>query len=300
VSEGGGAGGAMADGARCALSDWLELIKARLTGMVIMSAGAGFVLGAGPVISWSGLAWALGGIGLVAAGAAALNQYMERDLDARMDRTRDRPLPRGRISPRSAKIAGIVLSIAGVGALAVASNPLTAFLSAASWSIYLFIYTPMKRWTTLNTLVGAVPGALPPVLGWAAAAGDIGDGAWLPFVVMVLWQMPHFLSIAWLCRSDYARAGFWMLPVVDPLGWGTGGWSVLCATLLVPVGWVAMRIGMAGPVFALVAGLAGLVLVRCAWRFAVRRGDGEARSLFLYSLCYLPIVLLGLAISGRQ
>lgn len=285
--------------ARRAILDWLELTKARLTSMVIMTAGVGFVLGSGPRISWVGLAWALVGIGLVAAGAAALNQYMERDLDALMERTRGRPLPAGRMSPRAAKVGGIAMGVAGLGSLALASNLLAAILAGVSMAIYLLIYTPMKRWTSVNTLVGAVPGALPPVLGWAAAAGEVAPEAGLAFLIMFLWQVPHFFAIAWICRRDYARAGLWMLPVADPLGWGTGGWSVICAAALVPVGWFAVWLGMAGSVFALVAGMAGLVFVALAWRFAVRRGDGEARVLFLYSLCYLPIVLLGLALAGR-
>ena len=286
--------------ARRAMGDLLVLISVRSTALVMMSAGVGFVMGSGPVISWCGFAWALGGIGLVAAGAAALNQFKERDLDALMEGTRDRPLPRGRVSARLALVVGIVASLIGIGTLALALNPLTGMLALTSLSIFHFVYTPMKRWTTLNSLVGAASGALVPVVGWAAAADDIGCGAWIPFLVMFLWWVPHGFSLAWIRRRDYARAGFWMLPVVDPLGWGTGGWPVLCAIILVTMGWVAMWAAMAGPVFAGFAGLAGLVLLGCAWRFAIRRGDREARWLFLYSLCYLPIVLLDLAVSCRQ
>ncbi|MCC6356712.1 MAG: protoheme IX farnesyltransferase [Verrucomicrobiae bacterium] len=296
VSVATGSGGASP--AR-AISDWLELTKVRLTCMVVMTAGVGFILGSGAGVSWVGLAWALGGIGCVAAGAAVLNQCMERELDALMERTRYRPLPAGRTSPKSAMIGGLVIAALGLGILAARTRPLAAFLAAASLGIYLLCYTPMKRWSTLNTLVGAVPGALPPVLGWAAAAGELTPMAWLPFWIMLLWQVPHFFAIAWICREDYARAGFWMLPVVDPLGWGTGGWCVICSAGLVPAGVLAMWMGMAGAGFAVAAGVAGWVFVHLAWRFACRRGDGEARALFLYSLCYLPFVLLGLAVADR-
>jgi protoheme IX farnesyltransferase len=285
--------------ARRVIADWLELTKVRLTSMVVMTAAVGYLLGSGSVVSWVGLAWALAGIGLVAGGAAALNQFMERDLDALMERTRDRPVPAGRTSPRSAMAGGLVLALAGLAMLAITSGPLAAILSASSLAMYLLIYTPMKRWSTWNTLVGAVPGALPPVLGWAAAAGEVPREAWLPFGIMFLWQIPHFFSIAWICRRDYARAGFWMLPVADPLGWGTGGWAVICAAGLVPAGWFAMGVGMAGTAFAAFAALAGIVFTGLAWRFAARRGDGEARALFLYSLCYLPVVLIGLAAADR-
>jgi len=281
------------------LMDFLELAKARLTAMVVMSAGAGFVLGSGSAIRADEMVLALLGIGLVAGGAAMLNQYRERRFDALMDRTLDRPLPAGRISPKSALVAGSVASLLGLVTLLLASNPLAAALTATSWFIYLFIYTPMKRWSTLNTFVGAIPGALPPVLGWAAAAGNVGPGAWLPFAMMFLWQMPHFFSIAWICRKDYARAGFWMLPVVDPLGPSTGACTLLCAVGLVPAGWVAMKMGMAGPAYATVTAMAGLILVGLSWRFAARKTEGAARFLFLYSLCYLPIVLLGLAAADR-
>lgn len=284
---------------RRAIPDWLELTKVRLTSMVVMTAAVGYLLGSGSAISWIGLAWALVGIGLVAGGAAALNQFMERDLDALMERTRDRPLPAGRTSPRAAMVGGIAIAAVGLATLAATSGPLATILSAASMAIYLLVYTPMKRWSTWNTLVGAVPGALPPVLGWAAAAEEISREAWLPFGIMFLWQIPHFFSIAWICRRDYARAGFWMLPVADPLGPGMGRWSVLCAAGLVPAGWFAMRAGMGGALYATIAALVGLGFTALAWRFAARRGDREARSLFFYSLCYLPIVLIGLAMADR-
>lgn len=295
VSAGSMVGAACASPWRAAMADWSELAKVRLNTMVLISAATGFALGSAGAVAWPRLAAALAGIGSVAAGAAVLNQYLERKWDALMLRTRDRPLPAGRVAPVSALAAGITLSAGGVGYLAVAVNLPAAALAASTLGVYLFVYTPMKRWSSLNTVVGAVPGAMPPVLGWAAASGGVDAGAWVLFLVLFLWQMPHFLAIAWLWRADYARAGFRMLPVVRPDGRSTGGWAAAAAFGLVAVGLPALGAGLTGPVFALGAAVPGLAFFAMAWRFARRRGDAEARVLFLSSLCYLPLVLAWLA-----
>lgn len=200
---------------RPALADYVELTKPRITLMVVFTALVGFVCATLGPVSLSALAAALLGTGLVAAGASALNMLMERDTDALMQRTRSRPLPAGRLRPGDALLFGIGLTAFGLLELTWLSGSLAALVALATWSSYLFLYTPLKRRTSLSTLVGAIPGALPPVIGWAAARQSLEGGAFVLFAILFLWQIPHFLAIAWIYRDDYARAALPMLPVLE-------------------------------------------------------------------------------------
>ncbi|MEE8217874.1 MAG: heme o synthase, partial [Vicinamibacteria bacterium] len=203
---------------RPAARDWLALTKPRITTLVIFTTLVGFVTSSPDPVPVLPLLWALVGTGCVAAGASVLNQVIERRTDALMLRTRTRPLPAGRMTPRDATLFGALLSVIGLGMLLWGSGPLAAAVAVATLVSYLAVYTPLKRRTPLATLVGAVPGALPPVIGWAAAQGSLDGGAFVLFAILFLWQIPHFLAIAWLYRDDYARGGLPMLPVVDREG----------------------------------------------------------------------------------
>jgi protoheme IX farnesyltransferase len=268
--------------------DWLELAKPRITAMVVFTALVGFVT-ASPGTPWTLLlAAALAGTGLVAAGASVLNQVMERDTDALMLRTRARPLPAGRIGPGAASGFGVLLTLSGLATLLWLSGPLPAAVACATWASYLFAYTPLKRRTPLATLVGAVPGALPPVIGWAAARGSLDAGAFILFAILFLWQVPHFLAIAWLYRDDYARAGFPMLPVLDREGTFTSRQAVVHSLALLLVSLAPSAAGLAGPAYLAGAFLLGAALTLFALRLARARDLASARGLFLASVLYLP------------
>jgi protoheme IX farnesyltransferase len=240
----------------------------------------------------------LAGTALVAGGASALNQYAERDCDARMLRTRHRPLPAGRLAPAEALGFGLLAAAAGLVVLGLATNLLTLALGAAALASYVLAYTPLKRATSLCTVVGAIPGAIPPLMGWAAARGELDRTAWALFAVLFLWQLPHFLALAWMYRDDYARAGFPMLAVSDDGGASTGRQAVLYAAALLPVTLAAGLFAGAGRVF-LWGGLAGgLAFLAGAALFARRREVAWARRLFLASVLYLPAVL-GLMVFDR-
>jgi heme o synthase len=273
---------------RAAAGDWLELTKPRITAMVVFTALVGFVT-ASPGPLWTGLlAAALAGTGLVAAGASVFNQVLERDTDALMLRTRSRPIPSGRIPPRDARVFGGLLTAAGLVLLLWRCGPLAAAVALATWASYLFAYTPLKRRTPLATLVGAVPGALPPVIGWAAARGSLDAGAFILFAILFLWQVPHFLAIAWLYRDDYARAGFPMLPVLDREGTFTSRQAVVHSLALLLVSLAPAAAGLAGPVYLAGAFLLGVALTLFALRLARARDLVSARGLFLASVLYLP------------
>jgi protoheme IX farnesyltransferase len=274
--------------ARATPADWLELTKPRITTLVVFTALVGFVT-ATAASPWSaGLAAALVGTGLVAAGASVLNQVMERDTDALMHRTRMRPIPAGRILPNEARRFGAALTLAGLALLAVVCGPLAALVAFSTWASYLFLYTPLKRRTHLATLVGAVPGALPPVIGWAAARDSLEPGAFILFAIVFLWQIPHFLAIAWLYRDDYARAGFPMLPVIDREGSLTGRQAVLHSVALLVVSLAPVAAGLGGAVYMAGAVVLGVGLTLAALRLARERDLGSARSLFFASIVYLP------------
>jgi protoheme IX farnesyltransferase len=273
-------------------ADLAELTKARITLMVMVTAAAGFLLGSGgDGVDGALLLHALLGTGLVAAGAGALNEVIERDADALMRRTADRPIPAGRIDPDAALGFGVALAIGGLVWLALSVNLLTSLLGAATLSAYIFVYTPMKRVSPLATLVGAVPGAVPPLMGWAAARDSLDPGAWALFGILFLWQLPHFLAIAWMYRADYERGGFPMLPVLDPEGGRTARQMILYAAALVPVSLLPSALGLTGAVYFLGALALGLAFLGFAVAFERARSGRAARHLLLVSVIYLPAIL---------
>jgi protoheme IX farnesyltransferase len=271
---------------RVAVADYVDLTKPRITLMVMLTAMVGFVVASSDVRAVALLAMAAG-TGLVAAGASALNMVLERHTDARMLRTRLRPLPAGRVRPGEALGFGLALTALGLLMLHWLSGPLAMAVALATWASYLFGYTPLKTVTSLSTVVGAFPGALPPVIGWAAARGSIDAGALVLFAILFLWQIPHFLAIAWIYRDDYARGGLPMLPVVDPEGRLTGRQAVANSLALLIVSLTPAVAGMAGRVYLFGAILLGIVLTTMACRVAIRRSLASARALFVASIVYL-------------
>ncbi|MEN9573551.1 MAG: protoheme farnesyltransferase [Verrucomicrobiota bacterium] len=276
-----------------------ELFKARLTSLVLLTTLVGFYLGQRGGMNWGLLLNTLLGTGLLACGAAALNQYLERDFDSLMDRTKDRPLPAGLIQPQTVVVLGGVLSVAGLLWLAFGANLLTAVLGAVTLISYLFIYTPLKRKTTLNTAIGAIPGALPPLMGWTAARGDLSIEGWALFAILFFWQLPHFLAIAWMYREDYAKGGFVMLPLVDRDGTRTGRSAVSHTLGLLPVSLSPFVLHVSGALYLFGALALGLVFLWCAMRFAREMDRLSARRLFFASILYLPL-LLGLMVFDKQ
>lgn len=273
--------------------DFVALTKPRLNGLVVATCAAGYYLGS-PEAPSSGAMWPMVqtviGTTLVAAGSAALNQVLERDTDALMNRTRTRPLPDRRVGPVDAAIFGLVLSTLGIGMLAFAANVLAAMLALITLIVYVVIYTPMKRRSDLSTIVGAIPGALPPLIGWAAGAGELSAGGWALFAIVFLWQIPHFMAIAWLYRDDYGRAGFPMLPVIDPAGKLAGRQALLYAAALLPVSLIPAVIGVTTPTYFWLALVLGAALIGLSWRFAAKPTEPTARALFFGSIIYLPLV----------
>ena len=273
-----------------AFADYVALTKPRLNLLVVLTSAAGYYLGSVASPDLVKMAQAVLGTALVAGGSAVLNQVYERDTDARMRRTRLRPLPDQRIAPQEAAVFGGVMSLAGLAVLAYATNWVAAALALATLVIYLAVYTPMKRTSTLSTLVGAVPGALPAVIGWSASRGDIAMGGWTLFAIVFLWQIPHFMAIAWMYRDDYRSAGFPMLPVVEPDGRRTGQQALLYSAALLPVSIWPTVIGLAGWVYFGLALVLGVGLVVLSSAFARSRTDRSARTLFLASIIYLPLI----------
>jgi protoheme IX farnesyltransferase len=270
--------------------DYVALTKPRLNLLVVATSAAGYYLGAASAIDPRAMAPAVVGTALVAGGAAVLNQLYERDTDALMRRTRLRPLPAGRVAPGDARLFGLLLSVAGLALLALRANWLAAALALGTLIVYLAVYTPMKRRTPVATLVGAVPGALPALIGWTASHGSIAPGGASLFAIVFLWQMPHFMAIAWLYRDDYGKAGFPMLPVIDPQGRRAGRQALWYAVALVPASLVPWWVGVAGAVYFAVALTLGLALAALAARFNSRRSESSARALFLGSIAYLPLL----------
>ena len=272
------------------VADYIALTKPRLNFLVVATSAAGYYLGGPHNPDVRAMAQAVAGTAMVAGGAAVLNQLYERDTDALMRRTRLRPLPDGRVAPSDARIFGIALSVAGLALLTARTNWLSAGLALATLVVYLIVYTPMKRRTPLSTLVGAVPGALPALIGWTASHGSIALGGATLFAIVFLWQIPHFMAIAWMYRDDYRKAGFPMLPVVDPDGRRTGRQAVMYAAALVPVSLVPTVAGMAGTVYFASALALSMTLLVLAVRFATVRSDAAARALFFGSITYLPLI----------
>jgi len=291
------ASSALAVSAGSRAADFAELAKPRITSLVLVTAAVGFAVGGQGSIDWLAFFVFMAGTALLCGGASALNQYLERDADALMERTRRRPIPGGRIRPEEALVFGLALSAAGLAVL-VFVNPLTLALGAASLVSYVLAYTPLKRVTSLCTVVGAVPGALPPLMGWAASRGSLGAAGWGLFAILFLWQLPHFLAIGWLYRDDYARGGFPMLAVTDRDGASTGRQAVLYATALLPVTLAAGLLASAGAGYLWGGLVLGLGFLACAAAFAWKRTVGSARRLFLASVLYLPL-LLGLMVFDR-
>jgi protoheme IX farnesyltransferase len=280
-------------------SDFLELTKPRITLMVVFTALVGFVMGSGPAVSLPGLLAVAGGVALVASGASALNMVLERDTDALMRRTRQRPLPSSRLQAAEALSFGALLTAAGVAGLYWLAGPLSAAVAVATWASYVFVYTPLKRRTSFSTLVGAVPGALPPVIGWAAARGTIDPQAGLLFAILFLWQIPHFLAIAWMYRDDYAQGGLPMLPVLDPAGHLTGRQAVSHSLALLFVSVAPATAGMAGSIYLAGAVVLGMALTVVALQAAIARSHAAARRLFLASVIYLPLLSALLLLDRR-
>jgi protoheme IX farnesyltransferase len=274
------------------LADFYELTKPRMNFLVVVTTMVGFFMGMRPgFVDWVLLVHCLLGTAMAAAGASVLNQYVERGYDALMLRTADRPLPAGRVTPVEALLFGVLLSAGGSLYLAALVNPLTAALGAITIVTYVFLYTPMKRWTPLCTVVGAVPGAIPPMMGWAAVTDSLSPEAWALFGILFFWQMPHFLAIAVLYRDDYSRGGFKMLPVVDEHLVMTGRQTVLYGMALVPVSLLPVAVRMAGAGYLLAAVVMGLAFLGFGINCAVRKRRVDARSLFLASIVYLPALL---------
>jgi protoheme IX farnesyltransferase len=277
--------------ARSRTTDFVELTKPRIVALVMLTVAAGFYLAASSRLAGFLLFHTLLGTALVAAGTNALNQVVERDVDGLMRRTRDRPLPAGRLGLHEASLFAWSLGIGGIVYLAMLVNAIAAALAAGTLVSYVFLYTPLKRKTSLATLVGAIPGALPVVGGWAAARGSVGLGAWVLFSIVFLWQLPHFLALAWLFRDDYARAGLKMLSVVEGAE-STFRQSVLYAVAMLPVSLTPTVLGLAGPLYFLGAIGLSLWLIWTALTAAREQSAGSARRLFLATVLYLPAILV--------
>lgn len=276
-------------------SAYMELCKAGLTSLVVATCAVGFVLGHGTwgsgIFPWGRMIWTLLGTFLLAGGSVAMNQAWEWRRDARMGRTRHRPVPTGRIPFFHALRFGGTCIAVGLLILITRSGPLPASLGLLNAAIYVLVYTPLKPRTPLCTLVGAICGAVPPMMGWAAAVGRLDLGAWILAAMLFLWQIPHFLALAWLYREDYERGGFRVLPVIDRSGNLTAGLAVLYTLAAIPVAIVSAHAGMGGRVFLAGALALGLGLLLIAIRLMRSRTEARARALFLASIIYLPIFL---------
>lgn len=280
------------------LRDYVQLSKGRIVAMVLITTAAGYLMAA-PAVDPLLLMHTLIGTALVAAGTNALNQYAERELDGKMLRTRRRPIPGGRMAPRTALVFAAGVAIVGTAYLAVAVNWLASALGAITLVTYIFVYTPLKRVSTLCTIVGAVPGAIPPLMGWVAARGELGAGGWIAFAILFLWQMPHFMAISWMYRDDYARAGFAMLSVRDGDGRATARQAIYFSIALLAASVLPVAIGMAGVVYLAAAVIAGSVILFCSIRFYFDTSGRMAARLFMVSNAYLVTVMLLLVIAAR-
>jgi heme o synthase len=285
------------------MRDYISLTKPRITWLILMSTGVGYFFGLHGVSFWQIRWWALlhtvAGTGLIASGTAALNQWYERDADAKMRRTSGRPIPSGRLAAGRALAFGIALAIAGFAELTLFVNLLSGVLGVATLVSYLFLYTPLKQRSWLSTTVGAFPGAMPPMIGFAAASGTLTAEAWVLFAILFLWQFPHFYAIAWMYREDYARAGIRMLPVVEPDGHSTARQIVVYASLLIPVSLVPSLLGMSGKFYLLGAVALGVWFLYSGVRVAAERTILRARGVLLVSVFYLPL-LYGLMLLDRS
>jgi protoheme IX farnesyltransferase len=268
-----------------------DLVKARLTTLVLLTTAVGFYAGWHGAMNWFLLLNTLAGTALVAAGASALNQWIERDYDAKMRRTQSRPLPSGRMQPTTVALFGGITSVAGLIYLALAVNMLTSVLGAITLVSYVCIYTPLKRVTWLNTAIGAIPGALPPLMGWTAARNELSGEGWALFAILAFWQLPHFFAIAWIYKDEYAKGGFVMLPNVDASGKYTGQQTVLNALALFIVSLCPFLLKMTGTLYLAGAVVLGAGFLFCAIQFSRQLTLSRARQVFVASIIYLPLLL---------
>jgi protoheme IX farnesyltransferase len=277
-------------------SDLSELTKARLTMMVLLTTLAGYGLASVGAFDWARLGHTLLGTALVAICSSILNQALERDTDALMRRTQVRPFVTGRLPLRATILAGLVLGALGLAELSIFVNATAALLSALTLVIYVFLYTPLKRRSEINTLVGAIPGALPPLIGATAALGHFGVVGWTLFAILAMWQLPHFYAIAWMYKDDYRGAGLRMVSTNDPDGRRTGTHAVVSAAILLPVSLLPSLIGHSGIFYAVVAATLSLLFLTAAIRFARHADRPHARTLFFASIIWLPLILTSLAL----
>jgi heme o synthase len=284
--------------ARARLAAYVELTKPRITFLIVLTSAAGFCLGSRGAVNYVLFVHAMLGIALLSSGIGTLNQFMERDLDGLMRRTADRPLPSGRLLPFEALWFGVLLTVTAELYLALFVNTLTAILGLTVIAGYLFLYTPLKTRTTLSTVVGAFPGAVPPLIGWTAARGQIDAAAWVLFAILFLWQFPHFLAIAWMYREDYGRAGIRMLPVVEPDGRVTGQQIIAYTLMLIPVSLLPTVLGITGRFYLFAALALGLAFLASSIRAALSKSNQHARQLLLASVLYLPL-LFGVMVLNR-
>jgi len=271
---------------------YAELTKPRITFLIVLTSAAGFVMGSPGPVNYVALLSALFGIGLLSSGIATLNQYAERDLDGLMRRTASRPLPAGKLAPWEALAFGAGITMLAEAYLLIFVNPLTALLGLTVIAGYLFAYTPLKTRTSLSTLVGAFPGAVPPLIGWTAARDSLSLEGWVLFAILFLWQFPHFLAIAWMYREDYSRAGILMLPVVEPNGRVTAQQIVVYTLMLLPVSLLPVALGMSGKVYLYGALVLGLLFLYSSLRAAFSMSRQSARRLLLASVLYLPLLFI--------
>ncbi|GMQ80671.1 MAG: heme o synthase [Rhodothermia bacterium] len=274
------------------LVDYVSLAKPEITFLVTISALAGFVLGSANGLDGWTLGWALIGISLVSAGGGALNHYLERTHDRVMRRTSSRPLPSGRIRPESARTFGYVLIAVGLSILCPLTNPLTGVLAAISVALYLYVYTPLKRITPYNTIVGTIPGALPALGGWTAATGNLDVGGWAIFMILLAWQMPHFLSLAWMYRKDYERAGFSMWTVGDETGTRTTRLTLAFSILMIAASVVPWMLNLSGTVYVTGSLILGAWFMIPVIKFCLSKSVHDARLVLMGSVKYIPLLLL--------
>jgi protoheme IX farnesyltransferase len=280
------------------MKEYLALTKPRITWLILMSTGVGYFFGAKAGWHWVTLLHTIIGTGLMASGTAALNQWYEREADAKMRRTKARPLPSGKLEESRALLFGLLISAAGFFELQLAVNELAALLGAVTLASYLFLYTPLKQRSPHSTTIGAIPGAIPPLIGYAAASGRLTWEAWVLFAILFLWQFPHFYAIAWMYREDYERAGIRMLPVVEPDGESTARRIVLYSLVLIPISLIPKYLLMAGNIYLFGALALGLLFLYAGVRISFDRTRQEARRVLLASVVYLP-VLYGLLVFDR-
>ncbi len=286
-------------GARTRLAAFIELTKPRIAILLVLTSAAGFYLGSTGGFDYVLFANSMISITLLAFGVATLNQYWERDLDKLMTRTATRPLPRSKVTPTEALVFGILQCVIAEAYLFLLVNPLTAFLGLLVIVGYVLVYTPLKTRTSVSTAIGAIPGALPPLMGWTAAANDITLGAWALFVMQFLWQFPHFMAIAWMYREEYAKAGILMLPVVEPSGRLTMRQIVMFTIMLVPVSLAPFFFGISGPIFLAAASVLGILFLIVSIQAARSKTNEMAKRLLLASVIYLPLLFIFMVADKR-